>query len=278
MTRNLIAVCTLFVCGAVVAGLALAQTKPASFISKHYSVTNIDPAHFKFQMQDGTVSVRGLPRLHAVLPEKHVTLDGAALIAKIDTKSGLLKTAQLSGGVTGTLDSTSADGPEHLTFAGSTVSYTNLGAATEQSADIEVSGGAQFGSVNSVVKRTLRLTGSHGVFQVRTTAGKTGLASADLDGPVTVDFSGVIVNKDKTKETPVSGNATGGHLTVRRAGAGYVIRLSGGVAMREITGPLEGAKLNTAVVNIELDANGNFVSFWSDDATTATVPTGKHRV
>src|SRR5580700_1142201 len=135
MTRNLITASAVIFSGVLVAGLAQAQTTPGSFSSKQLSVTNIDPKHFNFQLADGTFSFRGMPILHAVLPVKHMTLDAARVDGTIDTASKVVKTAKLTGGVKGTLDSVSTDGPEHFTFSGSVVNYTNVGGADEQSAD-----------------------------------------------------------------------------------------------------------------------------------------------
>src|SRR5579862_6119788 len=250
MTRNFIAVAALLVCGVLVAGFTVAQTTPASFSSKQLTVSNIDPKHFSVQLVDGTFSFRGLPTLHAVLPEKHLTLDAARVDGTIDQASRVVKTAKLTGGVKGSLESVSTDGAEHFTFSGPIVTYTNAGAADEQNADIDVSGGATFGSVNDAAKRTLFLKGSHGFFQVRSKNGVGGLTNADLDGPVAANFSGQMLSKDKAKATPVSGKATCGHLTVRPAGTGFVIRMSGGVALHGTTGAIEGVELHTAAINI----------------------------
>ena len=116
MTRNLIAAFSTFACGAVLAGLVLAQTSGASFISSELAVTDIDPKHFNVQLVEGTFSFRGLPTLHAALPKKQVTVDAARIDGTLDKVSKVVKTAKLTGGVTGTLDSLSADGPEHRTF------------------------------------------------------------------------------------------------------------------------------------------------------------------
>ena len=288
MTRNLIAAFCTFAGGAVLAGLVLAQTSGASFGSKQLSVTNIDPKHFNAHLVEGTFSFRGLPILHAALPEKHVTLDAARIDGTIDTATKLLKTAKLTGGVKGTMESTSADGLNHTNFSGATVNYTNMGNASDQSADIEVFGGAEFGSTNETVARKLSLKGTHGIFKMRPIIGSldaqgnvlVGLANADLDGPVTIDFSGVMVAKDNskkppvTKKTPVSGTATGGHLTVSRpeSGTDYIIRMSGGVHLLETRGPNAGAQITTTVVNLEFDAMGVLIKFWGEDEATTTVP------
>ena len=51
--------------------------------------------------------------------------------------------------------------------------------------------------------------------------------------------------------------------------------MSGGVHLKETSGPTAGAEISTTAVNLEFDANGTLVKFGSDEAI-ATVPTGKH--
>ena len=285
MTRKIIAAFSTIACGGLVAGSVLAQAPGASLVSPNYTVTNIDPRHFRGDAA-GKFSVRGLPRLHASLPKKHVTLDAVQLDGVVDTESKLLKSAVLTGGVTGTLDSASHEGgTEHVTFSGSEVKYTNQGGPNDQSADIDASGTAAFRSENKTLRRAMSLTGSHGLFKLRTVGDRVGLISADLDGPVQLDFTGLLLEKDGTKKqaaakkTPVSGTATGGHLAISRptGSTNYLITLSGGVQMRELTGPLPGAELDTTVVHLELDENGALIRFWGDDEVKASVPVGKPR-
>ena len=277
MTRKLIAAFALFACGALLAGLVQAQASGASFVSSEISVTNIDPRHFNVRLLEGTFSFRGMPKLHAALPKKHVTLDAARIDGTADTATKVIKTAKLTGGVKGTMDSESADGPEHTTFAGSSVNYTNAGGADDQSADLEVLGGVDFASTNQTVKRSLTLKGSHGLFKLREIDGSMGIASADLDGPVSLHFSGVLVDKKKGTKTVVAGNATGGHLTLLRpeSSTNYIIRMSGGVHLVETVGPNPGAEFTTTDVTLEFDANGTLIKFGGEDESTTTVPAGK---
>jgi len=281
MTRNIIVACCTLATGALVVGLVFAQGSGTSIVSKQYSITNIDPSYFKGRSDDGTFSVRGRPRLHAVLTEKRLTLDAATLDGRVDTPTSRLKTAKLGGGVLGNMESPSADGPEHITFSGSGVLYTNRGGAGDQSADFDVTGGVHFGTENTTVPRKLSVTGSHGLFMMRPVGGEVGLESADLDGPVTLDFSGVRVDKDKQK-TPVTAHATGAHLTIRRSGTSgtdYVIRLSGGAVVHgNLVGPFDDAVLTAPVIDIELDSKGNFQQFSTEGETAATVTPGKQPV
>ena len=182
----------------------------ASYRSPDLTVTRIDPLHFHADIAKGTFAFQGLPKLHAVMPKKRLTLDAARIDGTADSATKAIKTANLSGGVTGTMDSTSADGPEHFTFSGSVVNYVNAGGKDEQSADIEAVGGVNFGASNATVGRTLSLKGSHGMFHVRSLNGAAGLEGADLDGPVVIHFSGALMDKAK-KKTNVAGDATGGH-------------------------------------------------------------------
>ncbi|HLK13970.1 MAG TPA: hypothetical protein VKT78_04130 [Fimbriimonadaceae bacterium] len=283
MTRSSAASVLLLACGVASAVLTGTRGQGASFTWGELKVTNIDPEHYSFDFATGKFSILGHPRLHATMSKKHLTVDSARLDGTADTTTKTMKTAKLSGGVKGQMESTTKDGDEHLSFAGPTVTYTSVGAATDQLADIDVSGGANFATSNASLGRTLSLSGSHGLFRVQS-GDNAALQTADLDGPVTMHYDGVQVSVDRSKKppvtsrSPVSGVAVGGHLTVSRAGNGnYLVRMSGGVHLKEVTGPNAGAEINTTAVNLEFDTSGTLVRFGSDAESTATVPVGKAR-
>lgn len=275
MNRNNHAASACVVGAAILSVIAYAQKTPISIKSDHYAITNIDPDSFSGLIKQGHFQFSGMPRLHISLTDKHAHLEAGSVEGQLDTKSPTLKTAKLGGGVTGSMDSVSSDGPEHFTFGGSVVKYSNPSGASDQSADLDVQGHASFGLQNQTARRKLAVTGSQGTFQLRKVGKDLGLSTADLDGPVVLDMTMVPMKKGKPTGGPGKGHATASHLSIRRDGTDYVLRLSGGVTITgSLAGQFEGAEITAPELTVQIDSTGVVKEVSSTGATSTKVNTG----
>lgn len=276
--------------------LAAGQGKPQaerdlSFASAEYRISHIDGRHYRWNLLDGTFSFKGAPRIHAELPKRGIVMDANQIDGVIDPRTHTVESANLTGGVTGSMTSQTADGAERVTFAGTRLDYVNAGTAAQPGANVEAFDDVVFTASNKAEKshnpsarHSLSLAGSHGTFQLRSAAdGRIMLVAADLDGPVRFSFSGIAVQRDrqdrsKVTRTPVAARGQSDHLSITRKpdGASYVMRATGGVNLHGTSGPLEGADLATESLSLEFDERGNLLSIYNDDQTTTTIPTGRH--
>jgi hypothetical protein len=238
-------------------------------------LTGADSVRLSAGTPYSTVVFTTKSQITATIPTRGLTVQGQRVDALIDMKNKMAHTATLSGGVKGTLTGGKANEVQTGTFTGATVLYTNRADVDKSGSDFDATGGVTFTEALDKQQADVKLTGSHGTFEVRTVAGAIGLSTAAMDGPVT--FVATTRKSAKAGEAPSHIGGKGGHLTLKRDGAsgtGYEVVLSGDVTYN---GSLQGTPLSGTAKSftIHLDANFQLIDFNASEEAGVATPQGK---